>query len=148
MFQHAQTFPQNAMDYRKTISDLDSIKQVFKVASKLPHEENRIIFSFLICETPKIYGVSRNNFMRSTVGICVQARACCYYLARKHTSISLIDIAVKFKTHPTNVGKRIGVIADSVGIKRSHEELIDRITKIEKGLKTFLDENKMSHASL
>ncbi len=104
----------------------------------IPHEKKKIIFAWLICETPKQFKVPQRNFKNSQSDRCFIARSVCFYLAKKHGKMTLTFMAEKFKIYPSTVKHGIEWIENALNVKTSFADVINTLDTIEENLNNYL----------
>ncbi len=104
----------------------------------IPHEKKKIIFAWLICETPKIFNVPQRHFMNSQSDRCFMARSVCFYLTKKHGKLSLTMMAERFKVYPSTVKHGIEWIENALNVKTSFADAINTLNRIEENLNNYL----------
>ncbi len=131
-------FLENVVNYKESISVLAKTQDILRNAASVKSEAHRLTFGFLLVETPKIFLIGKNRFFNGNTDLCREARSCCYYLIRKHTLFSDVEIGKRFGIHPSNIARNIKAVASAIETERTFEEMIKRISSIENNLQEFI----------
>ncbi len=108
----------------------------------LSEQDNRIIFAFLIIDSPKTFSISKKAFESHRSGR--DARSCCYYLVRKYSTIKLATIADRFETDRANIKRRIESVEEAIKTKKTFEQLLSKLETLEKNLIAYIAEKKLN----
>ncbi len=137
---HSGSLPGNvAFGYGQQVDYFKNFRKLVADIVSIPDTRDMLIMEFLIKETPRIFLISKDEFLNSQRHSHARARACAFYLIRKHTKHSCRKIAKEFgmKNH-SSISRQVEEVLEMIQVIKTYEGIIDNLNQLENKLLNFL----------